>query len=206
MLEAKILYEDPYLIAVEKPSGLLTVPGRTPDKQDCLLNRLQEAYQDTLLVHRLDRDTSGVLVFARSSQTQQQLGKCFEARHVHKEYVAIVEGTVTKNQTIDLPIRRDITISLPPTYIVDQTYGRSASTKLDVDSNDGSRTRVTLYPHTGRSHQLRVHCQAIGHPIVGDPIYGNSIGTPRLMLHAHKLSFQHPATNDMVMLESAVPF
>ena len=206
MLEATILYEDPHLIAVDKPSGLLTVPGRTPDKQDCLLNRLHDTYPDALLVHRLDRDTSGVLVFARSLRIQQQLGKCFEAREVKKEYVAIVEGTVTESQTIELPIRRDITISLPPTYIVDHKCGRSASTKLDVHLTDGTQTRVTLYPHTGRSHQLRVHCRAIGHPIVGDPIYGNSIGTPRLMLHAYKLSFQHPAANDMVTLESAVPF
>jgi len=204
--DVTILYEDARIIAVEKPTGLLTVPGRSRDKKDCLLLRLHDLYPDALLVHRLDRDTSGILVFARDSETQRQLNQLFEAREIRKTYVAIVNGSVEENQTIDLPLRRDMSISLPPTYIVDLQHGRSAITELTVRSVANGQTRVILKPHTGRSHQLRVHCQAIGHPIVGDPIYGDPTCGERLMLHAHKLSFRHPATNDIYAVESKVPF
>ncbi|MCA9213406.1 MAG: RluA family pseudouridine synthase [Planctomycetales bacterium] len=201
-----LLYETERLLVVDKPSGLLSVPGRTADKSNCVLSRLRQSFPEALVVHRLDRDTSGLLVFARDEETQRSLGRQFEQRSVAKTYTAIVEGIVTDNQRIDLPMRRDITVSLPPTYIVDRDQGREAITDLEVASVSGDRTRVTLRPRTGRSHQLRVHCKAIGHPIVGDPIYGNPINGERLMLHAHKLSFRNPATHDMLEFESPVPF
>jgi len=157
-------------------------------------------------VHRLDRDTSGIVLLARDAETQAKLSGLFERREVEKIYEAVVAGELKEDQSISLPLRRDLSISLPPTYIVDHEQGRPAETDLQIISiaNDG-QSRVRLKPRTGRSHQLRVHCQAIGHPIVGDPIYGIT-PADRLMLHASRLSFSHPATNDMLEIESPVPF
>lgn len=198
-----ILYKDQFLLALEKPTGLLTVPGRT--ETDCLIARVQAEASEVMIVHRLDRDTSGILLLARNADVHRQLSQLFELRQIQKTYQAIVVGTVSEDQTIRLPIRRDMSISLPPTYIVDEQRGRTTVTVLEIICDESSNTRVRLQPKTGRSHQLRVHCQAIGHPIVGDPIYGTA-GNGRLMLHACGLSFRHPITNDRINIESRTPF
>ena len=151
----------------------MSVPGKGEDKKDCVLIRTQEEFPNTLLVHRLDMDTSGLMVFARSPEVQSKLSMQFEDRLIKKRYVALLEGTLFDDQgEVQLPIRKDMTQSLPPRHIVDHQQGKFAHTKWSVIERKNNRTRVHLYPLTGRSHQLRVHMCEIGHPIVGDPIYG----------------------------------
>lgn len=189
-----ILHQDDDLIVVDKPSGLLTVPGRTPDLADCLIFRLQEQMGERIyLVHRLDRDTSGIVLLARNHPTQRWLSKSFELRKTNKEYTALVTGELPDEAgTIDLPMGKDWSIKSPPTHKVDHDKGRPATTHWEVLERSTGRTRLLLKPMTGRSHQLRVHLRAIGHPIVGDPIYGDASGTARMCLHASMLNFRHP--------------
>ncbi|MDG2381735.1 MAG: RluA family pseudouridine synthase [Pirellulaceae bacterium] len=198
-------YIDKHLLVINKPTGLLSVPGRTPDKQDCLFTRLQPAFDELYVVHRLDRDTSGAMLFARNSETQSALGRMFQRGELAKEYCAWVEGSAqTARGTVDAPIGRVPGAKLPPRYCIDHNAGRAAQTSWAVIETDRHRTRLSLKPVTGRSHQLRVHCQYLGHPIVGDPIYG----TPdsRMFLHAHRLDFVHPVSGDMLRVEVPVPF
>ena len=200
-----INYRDDALVAVNKPTGLLTVPGRGPDKQDCLLLRVQEEFPDVLMVHRLDMDTSGLVLFARSPEAQRNLSLQFEKRETAKSYVALVEGIVAQDEgLVDYPMRKDMTQRLPPKHLVDCVRGKSAVTEWQVLERGEGRTRLALFPKTGRSHQLRVHMLAIGHPIVGDPIYGRP--AERLMLHAETLSFSHPQSGDPVQLVCPAPF
>ena len=200
-----IVYQDEALVAVDKPTGLLTVPGRGVEKQDCLYTRLLERFPDALMVHRLDMDTSGIVLFARSLEAQRNLSMQFETREVDKVYVAMVEGVVEQDEgMVDYPMRKDMTQRLPPRHIVDCVRGKAAVTEWEVLERGSNTTRLALFPKTGRSHQLRVHMQAIGHPIVGDPIYGQ-VGE-RLMLHAHRLVFSHPDTGDSVQIRSFPPF
>ncbi|MEN7972970.1 MAG: RluA family pseudouridine synthase [Verrucomicrobiota bacterium] len=201
----KVIYCDEGFLAADKPTGLLTVPGRGPDKQDCLYRRVLEEYPDALMVHRLDMDTSGLVLFARSLEVQRNLSMQFEKREVSKTYVAIVEDTVEKDTgIIDYPLRKDMEQRLPPKHLVDCVRGKKAVTEWQVLERGGDTTRVALFPKTGRSHQLRVHMQSAGHPIVGDPIYGTP--AERLMLHAQSLEFHHPVTGRPVQLECPVPF
>ncbi len=193
------------MLAVEKPSGLLSVPGKGADKQDCMLSRMQAVYPDALLVHRLDMDTSGLMLFARSLEAQRALSMQFEKRAIEKVYIAWVEGCLVLDEgEIDLPLRKDMEQALPPRHMVDLEQGKPAQTRWRVRDRLETQTRVELVPLTGRSHQLRVHMQSLGHPIVGDPIYG----TPdeRLMLHAQRLSLDHPMHGDRIELESISPF
>ena len=193
------------MLAVEKPSGLLSVPGKGADKQDCMLSRMQAVYPDALLVHRLDMDTSGLMLFARSLEAQRALSMQFEKRAIEKVYIAWVEGCLVLDEgEIDLPLRKDMEQALPPRHMVDLEQGKPAQTRWRVRARLETQTRVELVPLTGRSHQLRVHMQSLGHPIVGDPIYG----TPdeRLMLHAQRLSLDHPMHGDRIELESISPF
>ena len=189
-----VLYEDEHVLVVHKPSGLLTVPGRKPELQDCLWSRLKNQFseRDVLLVHRLDRDTSGLILFASTSETQGNLGRQFENRRIHKEYVAKVHGhPPEKEGVIDGPIRKDWTRNDPPLYFICPDKGKAAVTRYQVDSTDGKFTRVRLFPETGRSHQLRVHMLSVGCPIVGDPIYSPGDGGERLCLHAERIEFYH---------------
>lgn len=203
MLE--ILFKDECLVAVDKPPGLLTVPGRGPDKQDCLYTRLLAEFHDALMVHRLDMDTSGVVLFARSPEAQRNLSMQFEQREVEKSYVALVEGIVEQDEgMIDYPMRKDMEHRLPPRHLIDCVRGKPAVTEWEMLERRENTTRLALFPKTGRSHQLRVHMQAIGHPIVGDPIYGHP--AERLMLHAQTLEFQHPIGRIPLAIESPVPF
>ena len=200
-----LIYEDSYFLAVDKPSGILSVPGKGEDKRDCMLSRVQHKFSHTLLVHRLDMDTSGIMLFARSPEVQREISMQFERRSIKKRYVALLEGELTDNQgEVQLPIRKDMTQSLPPRHIVDHQNGKSAHTKWSVIERYNNRTRVYLYPLTGRSHQLRVHMFEIGHSIIGDPIYGDA--EERLMLHAERIILKHPIDEHMIELESPPPF
>jgi tRNA pseudouridine32 synthase / 23S rRNA pseudouridine746 synthase len=202
-----ILHEDRAILVLNKPAGLLTVPGKLANRQDCLITRLQAARWDALVVHRLDCDTSGVILFARTKLAQGFLGQEFEHRRAKKTYVARVEGVIAGDSgTIDLPLGSDW--EYRPRQKVDHSHGRPAVTDWQVIARSATETRVRLSPHTGRSHQLRVHMLALGHPILGDQIYApeTTRDHPRLMLHAETLSLHHPSTKDWVSFAAPVPF
>jgi tRNA pseudouridine32 synthase/23S rRNA pseudouridine746 synthase len=202
-----ILYEDAAIIVVDKPAGLLTGPGKLENRQDCLITRLQAARWNALTVHRLDCDTSGVIVFARTKQAQGFLGQEFEQRRAQKTYIARLRGHLTPDSgTVDLPLGSDW--DYRPRQKVDPVHGRPAVTDWQVIDRTDHETRVRLTPHTGRSHQLRVHMLALGHPILGDQIYAPETlaSHNRLMLHAESLSLHHPITKDRVTFTSPAPF
>jgi tRNA pseudouridine32 synthase/23S rRNA pseudouridine746 synthase len=205
-----ILYQDAALLVVAKPSGLLAVPGRGADKQDCLATRVQVRYPGALAVHRLDMGTSGLMVMALDPDAHRLLGRQFELRQVEKHYIAIVAGCVAETeQIIDLPLICDWPNR--PRQIVDHAIGRPALTQLQVLSYDptGDTTRVQLMPETGRSHQLRVHLQAIGHAILGDELYAppeRHAQAPRLLLHAAFLAFTHPRSGARLTVSCPPPF
>jgi tRNA pseudouridine32 synthase/23S rRNA pseudouridine746 synthase len=210
-----VVFADAHLLVLNKPSGLLSVPGRGQDKQDCLSRRTQAQYPDALIVHRLDMATSGLLLMARSPALQRALSQLFERREVHKRYTAVVEGQLKPAASpdgwglIDLPIAVDWPCR--PLRIIDAALGKPSQTRWRVVDFDQAAhsTRVELEPLTGRSHQLRVHLQALGHPMLGDALYApESVQTkaPRLLLHACALSFVHPATGERLAFESAPDF
>jgi len=207
------LYADDTLLVFDKPSGLLAVPGRGADKQDCLSARVQARYPDALIVHRLDMATSGLMVMARGAVAQRALSKVFAAREVTKRYVAIVAGRLEPTMegwgTIDLPIIVDW--PRRPLRMVDRIHGKPSLTRwrvLEVDEA-GTHTRVELEPVTGRSHQLRVHLREVGHPILGDTLYAPpdvQARAGRLLLHACALHFAHPLTDEALRFECPAPF
>ncbi len=200
----QLIYSDESLLVVNKPAGLLSVPGRGTDKQDCLISRVQEVFTDALIVHRLDMATSGLLVFARSVEMQRRLSGLFRERLVAKSYVAIASGKMASEcGEINMPIAADW--QNRPQRRIDEKLGKPSLTHYRVLLQQDDKTRVALEPVTGRTHQLRVHLLAIGHPIVGDALYG---GQPaeRLMLHAHTLDFVHPVTGRQMRLISEPPF
>ncbi len=209
-----VLYVDESLLVLDKPAGLLSVPGRGEDKQDCLSARTQRIYPDALVVHRLDMATSGLMVLARGSATQRTLNDAFAQRTVTKRYIAVVHGQLAPPPddtwgVIDLPIIVDWPNR--PRRVIDPLLGKPSVTRWRVLSHDvpGGTTRVELEPVTGRSHQLRVHLKAVGHPIVGDALYGNTPNqdyAERLLLHACMLELPHPLTNQAMRFVSAVPF
>lgn len=202
-----ILHQDDLVLVLDKPSGLLSVPGKLAGRQDCLQLRLEREYPDALLVHRLDCDTSGVMIFARSKAAQGFLGQEFEKRRAKKTYIAVVSGVILADEgRVDLPLCADWPNR--PRQHVDPVNGRAAQTDWQVISRGDTFTRVRLHPLTGRSHQLRVHMLELGHPIQGDPIYDpeNAGNYARLMLHAETLGLHHPATKDWVSFQSACPF
>lgn len=202
-----ILHDDHQVILVEKPSGLLSVPGKGAHMADCLLTRVQAAFPMALLVHRLDRDTSGVMIFALTPHAQRHLGLQFEKRQTKKTYVARVWGQMTeKTGTVDLPLIVDWPNR--PRQMVDHENGRQAVTDWRVMRTKENETRVRLMPHTGRSHQLRVHMLALGHPILGDPFYAQGAAKehPRLMLHSETLQFRHPDGGQGMRITAKCPF
>ena len=206
-LPLEIIHADHEILVVKKPPGLLSVPGKGTHLADCLLARVQAVYPDALLVHRLDRDTSGVMVFALSAHAQRHLGLQFEKRQVRKTYVARVWGKMPgKTGTVDLPLSVDWPNR--PRQMVDHENGRTAVTDWRVIRSSETESRVRLYPKTGRSHQLRVHMKEIGHPILGDPLYaeGRARDFDRLMLHAENLRFRHPDGGAGVSYSAKVPF
>ncbi len=201
-----IIYHDEHLLVVNKPAGLLSVPGRLPEHQDCVIAQLQAQYPDALTVHRLDQVTSGVMVFARSKLVQSRLSYQFAKRQISKRYVAWVEGLVKDERgeihaamTSDWPNR--------PRQKIDPENGKPAITRWQVLSRDEYKqtTRLSLEPLTGRTHQLRVHLASIGHPIVGDVLY-NAQAAERVCLHATSLEFVHPVTKETLHLALAAKF
>jgi tRNA pseudouridine32 synthase/23S rRNA pseudouridine746 synthase len=206
-----VIHEDGDLLAVSKPAGLLSVPGRGAHLADSLLARLRGERPETLLCHRLDRDTSGVMVFALTKEAQRRTGRLFETRRVLKRYAALVWGEVgAERGTVDLPLIVDWPNR--PLQHVDHASGRPAVTdwlRMGVERAPGGPvTRMRLMPRTGRSHQLRVHMRELGHPIWGDPFYatGPAAEAPRMMLHAEGLKFPHPITGKVLRLEAPCPF
>jgi len=202
-----VIHADHEVVLVNKPSGLLSVPGKGAHLADCLMSRVQAVYPEALLVHRLDRDTSGVMVFALTPHAQRHLGLQFEKRQIKKTYVARVSGRVAeKTGTIDLPLAVDWPNR--PRQQVDFENGRSAVTDWRVLRTSEEETRLRLFPKTGRSHQLRVHCLAIGHVILGDPLYAEGAARhyPRLMLHSENLRFRHPDGGKGLSFKAKTPF
>ena len=210
-----LVYADDALLILDKPAGLLSVPGRGPDKQDCLSARVQARYPEALVVHRLDMGTSGLVVMARSPAAQRTLGDAFAARQVHKRYEALVDGHLPLDPAgvwavIDLPLILDWPNR--PRSIVDPVHGKPSTTRWRALAHvPGQRpaTRLALEPVTGRSHQLRVHLCALGHAILGDPLYASAdvaAYTPRLMLHACTLALAHPTSGQPLQFTSPVPF
>lgn len=202
-----IVHLDHALLVLNKPAGLLSVPGKGAHLADCLLTRAQAAFPEALLVHRLDRDTSGVMIFALTQAAQRHLGLQFEKRQAKKTYIARVWGEVAeKTGTIDLPLIVDWPNR--PKQKVDHDQGKPAQTDWRVLRIKGGTTRVRLSPKTGRSHQLRVHMMALGHPILGDPFYaeGPARDFERLMLHSESLRIRHPDGGAGVTFKAPVPF
>ena len=202
-----ILHADDDIVVTDKPAGLLSVPGRGPERADCLIGRMRAEFPSVLLVHRLDLDTSGVIVFALTAQAQVHLGQQFEKRRTQKRYVALVSGhPVEARGQVDMPLIVDWPNR--PRQKVCQETGRPAQTDWRVLRQEGENARMRLTPVTGRSHQLRVHMQALGHPILGDTLYasGAAADRPRLMLHAEELRLTHPATGEKMAFRAPVPF
>lgn len=215
--DISLIHADDALLVLDKPAGLLSVPGRGEDKQDCLSWRVQQHYPDARVVHRLDMATSGLLVMARGDLAQRQLNATFAERAVHKRYAAVVVGLLqsfgTTNpegwSTINLPLLLDWPNR--PKQIVDPVLGKPSITRWQVQSTDldNQTTRLLLEPVTGRSHQLRVHLLSIGHPIIGDPLYGGAAApakASRLLLHATELQLSHPVSQKRLRFQSPAPF
>jgi tRNA pseudouridine32 synthase/23S rRNA pseudouridine746 synthase len=201
----RLVYQDAFLLAADKQAGLLSVPGRGPDKQDCLSARVQAAFPDALIVHRLDMATSGLLLFARGAEMQRKLSEQFSQRRIEKRYLAVVGGLTAPEGEIALPLIADWPNR--PLQKVDFEVGKPSLTRYRLLGHDpqSNTSRLELEPVTGRSHQLRVHLSAIGHPIVGDLFYGGAVAD-RLHLHACQLSFAHPLSGALLNLSSPSPF
>jgi len=210
-MKLEILFQDEYLVAVNKPGGMLSVPGRGEDKQDCVVARLQQEIPEIRVVHRLDCHTSGVMLLAIGPDMQRQLSRLFHDREVEKRYVALVHGMVEQDSgIIDIPMRGDP--DHRPRQVIDYLKGKHAQTQwrlLDFESHASERlSRLLLLPLTGRTHQLRVHCMALGHPIAGDRLYNQTChdSMERMMLHAEQLEFIHPVSRERMRLVSGCEF
>ncbi len=207
----KVLHVDPEFVVVEKPAGLLSVPGRGPDKQDCVVRRIRELFPDCPQqpsVHRLDMDTSGLMVLARTVEAHRILSRQFAERRVHKKYLAVLVGVVGEEQgRIELAFRLDP--DNRPHQIYDPVRGKSGVTRWRRVSVEDGKTRVEFIPLTGRTHQLRLHAAhslGLGCPIVGDRLYGTRKPGERMLLHAAFLQFLHPRTEEVVEFSTDVPF
>lgn len=204
------LYADSALLVVNKPSGLLSVPGRGDDKADCLVQRVRIDYPDALIVHRLDMETSGLIVLARGKEAHRALSMGFQNREVAKRYVALVDGLLEPAcGEIDLPLIADW--PRRPRQKVDFESGKPSMTRFHVLAHDIERhlTRVELHPETGRSHQLRVHLMSRGHAILGDALYASpavQAKANRLLLHAEYLEFAHPDGGQTISATCPAPF
>lgn len=205
------VYRDDHLLVVHKPAGLLSVPGKSAELADCLRTRLEQALPGVRLVHRLDRDTSGLMVFARDLQTQRDLSRQFELRQVHKQYQALASGLLQGSGRIVVPVRYEP--MTPPLHVADPEYPKPAVTdwqaQQTIDLPEGVATAVLLSPVTGRSHQLRVHLQWLGHALVGDTLYAESPyreAMNRLALHAARLALQHPHSGQWLAWSCDAPF
>lgn len=203
-----LLFEDAHIIIADKPSGLLSVPGKSVDHKDCLESRLRAIYAELRLIHRLDLATSGVMVFARTAEAQRHIGLQFEKRYTEKTYVARVANSMRGDSgRINLPLITDWPNR--PKQHVNFERGKPSITDWEVTEREETATRLHLYPKTGRSHQLRVHMLAIGHPILGDQLYADDIAfaaANRLQLHAYKLRLRHPKGGRWMEFIAPCPF
>jgi tRNA pseudouridine32 synthase/23S rRNA pseudouridine746 synthase len=210
----EVIHVDDALLVAVKPAGLLAVPGRGPERADCLWVRLRERWPDALIVHRLDQATSGLMVFGRGPEAQRRLSRAFEHRAVSKRYVAVVDGRLEGDSgSIELPLAADWPNR--PRQKIDAAQGRASLTRWRVlersgaNAQDSAWTRLELEPVTGRAHQLRVHLLAHGHSILGDALYAPpavQVRASRLLLHASALAFAHPTTGEALAFASAAPF
>jgi tRNA pseudouridine32 synthase/23S rRNA pseudouridine746 synthase len=204
--DIEIIFVDDDLLVVVKPAGLLSVPGRVV--KDCVLNRLRADYPEVVIVHRLDLDTSGLLLLSRSRLATSDLNRQFRERLVFKQYVAMVDGVVEKDKgEVKLSIAPDA--NNRPRQMIDDENGKPGHTCYEVVERMKDRTRLLLIPITGRSHQLRIHMAEIGHPILGCDLYAHSQAlraADRLLLHAYGLQFQHPSSKDQLEFSSQAPF
>jgi tRNA pseudouridine32 synthase/23S rRNA pseudouridine746 synthase len=211
--EPSVLYADATLLVLEKPAGLLSVPGRGEDKQDCVSARTLRQFPDALVVHRLDMATSGLMLMARGVPAQRRLNDAFANRSVTKQYTAVIDGLPATSpeawNLIDLPIAMDWPNR--PRRVIDPIQGKPSQTRWRLVSHDEERntTRVQLEPITGRSHQLRIHLKALGHPILGDALYScpriEKLST-RLLLHASSIEFEHPKESRLMRFTSLPTF
>lgn len=226
-----VLHEDDWFVVIDKPAGLLSVPGIAPEKHDCVRSRVKQMYPDAtgpMTCHRLDLSTSGVMILALNAKTHKNLSVQFEFRRTQKRYIAMLEGHLDRDEgTINCPMRKDMEVR--PLMLVDYAEGKPSQTHYRVIARESYRdrpvTRVELLPHTGRTHQLRVHAAhpqvttvgtlgqinedettGLGHPIVGDELYGNASNADRLMLHASMLTVHHPRTGKQLTFKASDPF
>lgn len=207
--EIPVLYSDPHLLIVNKPTLLLSVPGRAENNKDCLILRLQQnGYPEALIVHRLDWETTGLMVLARTPQAHSELSRLFRERRVLRRYQALCWGSLPGEAgQIDLPMRYDPPNK--PRQIVDWVHGKPALTSWRLLARKKSYSRVELTPYTGRSHQLRIHLNSLGHPILGDPLYAHPAAlqaASRMCLHATELAFTHPASLQPLHFHCAADF
>jgi len=207
----EIVHEDPHFVVVDKVSGMLSVPGRGPEKTDCVAARVRRMYPGCIehpAVHRLDMDTSGLLVVALDAESHRNLSLQFRERETSKRYVALLDGELKgEGGTIELPFRLDV--DNRPYQIHDEVHGKLGITHWERLSVESGATRVRFTPVTGRTHQLRVHSAhalGLGIPIVGDPLYGRGTGPAQMKLHASDLGFQHPVTGERLFFHSPAPF
>ena len=206
-MQLDILYQDEAVIVLNKPAGLLSVPGRGADKFDSLAYRVQQKFPQARVVHRLDCHTSGVMLMALGLDAQRELSRQFHDRETDKAYIAVVHGVVTQDEgQIGLAMRGDP--DNRPMQILDDIHGKPALTRWQLIERYADSTRLKLLPHTGRSHQLRVHCRAMGHGIIGDRLYGSEMDQleSRMLLHAEMLSFTHPQTQQRLSITAECEF
>lgn len=193
--QVEILYQDKHLLLVNKPTHLLSVPGRLPQNKDCMITRVQVDFPTATIVHRLDQDTSGIMLVPLCHEVHADITRQFMRREIHKTYTAVVWGDVTENGSVDLPIVFDW--DNRPRQKICHSTGKPSLTYYEVLERNGTSTRLLLKPVTGRSHQLRIHCREMGHPILGDELYAHAeamAASSRLLLHSTTLSFTHPIT------------
>mgnify|MGYP001483227153 CR=1 FL=1 len=206
--EVPVLYHDDWLVVLNKPSGLLSVKGIGSNKIDCLAVRVASAIEGARIVHRLDMDTSGVIVMAKNANIHRELSRQFQDREVRKTYIAVVSGALDEESgLIDMPIRKDL--DNPPCQCVDFERGKPSQTIWRVLKRQQDRTRLELKPITGRSHQLRLHLREIGHPILGDDLYASKAQqqlVSRLQLHAQNLELVHPISKMKTEFTAECPF
>lgn len=208
MTNVNILFQDDDIVIIDKQADVLSVPGKGPEKLDSIYHRLTLIFEEVHIVHRLDMATSGIMVFARNKNSLRHLQQQFQHRQTEKFYQAIIHGRLTPSHgAINLPMRCDWPNR--PRQMVCYEFGKKSLTRWRVMEYVGTNTRVELMPVTGRSHQLRIHCDALGHPILGDNLYGipaSQHATKHLCLHAQSLTFSHPTTGKRLTFSSPAPF
>ncbi|MDC0275349.1 MAG: RluA family pseudouridine synthase [Verrucomicrobiales bacterium] len=212
-LQIKILHEEAEFVVVEKPSGMLSVPGRGPEKADCVTARIRALYPDCIeqpAPHRLDMDTSGILLVTLTAEAHRNLSRQFQERETKKRYIALLDGILERDEdsgTIELPFRLDI--DNRPHQIYDPEFGKMGISHWKKVGDENGQSRIEFVPVTGRTHQLRLHSaheKGFGIPIVGDPLYGNGTGPAEMRLHACELTFSHPTTGEQTTFYSEPPF